>query len=78
MLVKLGVDFENAARKWWDGGGRELWESIAERSDASSTIVEQSIAESWIEQARTIAGWDDGPDYAPHPIRIAQLEEDDL
>jgi hypothetical protein len=78
MLVKLGVDFENGAELWWESGGRELWASIAEESDASSTVVDDSIARSWITQAEAIPGWFDGPDYAPHPIRLAQVEDDDV
>jgi hypothetical protein len=77
MLIRLGVDFENAAREWWDGGGRELWESIAEAADASSIVVDEAIARSWIAQASTLPGWHGGPEFAPHPIRLIDLDPDE-
>lgn len=78
VLVRLGIDFENTARHWWDGGGRELWESIAESPDASKVVVDGSIARSWIDQASQIPGWNDGPEYAPHPVRMSDVDPDDI
>lgn len=78
MLVKLGIDFENTARHWWESGGRELWTSIAEAPDASKTIVEESIAKSWMAQAAEIPGWFDGPEHAPHPVHLSPLAEDEF
>jgi hypothetical protein len=78
MLVKLGIDFENTAQGWWDEGGRDLWTSLAEEADASSTVVDESIAKSWLEQAQAIPGWYDGPEYAPHPICMSQLDPDEI
>jgi len=77
MLVRLGIDFENPARNWWEEGGSELWESIAESADASSIVVDDSIAKSWLDQAASIPGWDGGPEYAPHPIRMLSLDPDE-
>ena len=34
-MVKLVIDFECPALDWWKGGGRELWESVAEGFDIS-------------------------------------------
>ena len=29
-LVRLAVDFEFASRTWWEAGGDDLWQGIAE------------------------------------------------
>jgi hypothetical protein len=78
VLVRLGIDFENPARVWWDEGGRELWESIAESADASKVVVDQSIAQSWLQEASKLPGWNDGPEYAPHPVRLSDVDPDDV
>jgi hypothetical protein len=77
ILVRLGIDYENPATLWWESGGRELWEGIAEDAEASSIVVEESIASSWLAEAEGIPGWSDGPDYAPHPIRLTPVDEDE-
>lgn len=76
-FVKLAVDFENPAADWWNGGGSELWESIAEAADAASVIVEGSIADSWLAEAARIEGWSGGPEYAPHPIARRDVDPDE-
>ncbi|CAG0995621.1 hypothetical protein MYXO_02667 [Myxococcaceae bacterium] len=76
-MVKLRIDFEFPSRGWWESGGQELWEGIAESADASSVIVDENLAESWIAEARRLPGWDDGHEYAPHPVRVTALEEED-
>jgi len=77
ILVRLGIDYENPATLWWESGGRELWEGIAEDPDAGSIVVEESIARSWLAEAETLPGWNDGPEYAPHPICLSEVEEDE-
>lgn len=77
MLVRLAIDYENDAPAWWNGGGRELWESIAEDADASSVVVEESIARSWLDQAAALPGWDAGPEYAPHPVAQSIVADDE-
>jgi hypothetical protein len=77
MLVRLAIDFENPATKWWDGGGRDLWESLAEGFDTSTIVLEESLAHSWLEQARKIPGWDDGPEYAPFPVALRDVDPDE-
>lgn len=78
VLVRLAIDYENPARIWWDEGGRELWESIAESADASKVTVDESIAQSWLQEASKLPGWNDGPEYAPHPVRLSALDPDDV
>jgi hypothetical protein len=68
MLVRLAIDFENTAENWWDAGGRDLWEGLAEAPDASQVVVDAELARSWLAQASAIPGWDDGPEFAPHPV----------
>ncbi len=77
-VVRLAVDFEHASRTWWDNGGEELWQGISEGFDGSSVVVDDDLAASWLAAAREIAGWSDGPDYAPHPITCRPVEEDEI
>ena len=76
-MVKLRIDFEFPSRLWWESGGQDLWDGIAEGFDGSSVVVDESVAESWIAEAELIPGWDDGHEYAPHPVLMAPLEEED-
>ena len=76
-LVRLSIDFENPAEQWWESGGRDLWESLAEEADASAIVVEDSIARSWLTQAAEIPGWHDGPEYAPHPVCTSDVADDE-
>ncbi len=72
-MVRLAIDFENPSPEWWDGGGRELWESILEGFDGSDVLLEESIAQSWIAEAAKLPGWAGGREFAPHPIRVKQV-----
>jgi hypothetical protein len=76
-MVRLSIDFEFPSRAWWENGGQELWDGIAEGFDGSHVVMDENLATSWLSQARAIAGWDAGSEYSPHPIRLTQLEEDD-
>ena len=76
-MKKLAIDFEFSSRLWWENGGQELWEAVTEGFDGSGVVVEDNLAESWLAQARTISGWDDGAEYAPHPVRISEIDEEE-
>ena len=76
-MVRLSVDFEWPARAWWEQGGQELWDGIAEGFDGSSLVLDESLAESWLAEARKLPGWDEGPDYAPHPIAVLPVADDE-
>ncbi len=76
-MVRLSVDFEHPSRTWWESGGQELWDGIAEDLDGSSVVLDDSVAESWLAEARKIPGWDGGPDYAPHPIVVRAVADDE-
>lgn len=76
-MIRLSIDFEFPSRTWWEKGGSELWEGIAEARDAPSVVVDQALAASWLEQASQVPGWSDGPDYAPHPINASPVADDE-
>lgn len=76
-LVRLAIDFENTSREWWDAGGRELWEGIVGDSGESSVILEEHLAASWVAEAERIPGWSAGHEYAPHPIAVREVGEDE-
>jgi hypothetical protein len=76
-MVRLAVDFENPGRLWWESGGRDLWEGLLEGFDTSSVVVDRSIADSWLAEAGRLPGWDGGPEWAPHPICIKSIDEDE-
>jgi probable phosphoglycerate mutase len=68
-VVRLAVDFEFPSREWWENGGRELWEGVAEGADAAKVIVDEDLARSWLAQAARIEGWNAGAEYAPRGAR---------
>jgi hypothetical protein len=76
-MVKLQIDFEHASRTWWEAGGQDLWDGIIEEAGASSVVVDEDLAASWLAQASAIEGWSDGPEFAPNPIAARSLAEDD-
>ncbi len=76
-MVRLTIDFENPATEWWENGGRALWEAVGEGFETSAALVERTIAESWIEQASQLPGWDSGPAHSPHPVRLVEVDEDE-
>ncbi len=75
-MIRLSVDFEHSSRTWWENGGQALWDGISEAFEENAIILDDTLAESWLAQARMIAGWDAGPEYAPHPINAAPADED--
>ena len=76
-MVRLGVDYENRAALWWDSGGRDLWESLLEGFDNNEVILDEPVAESVLARCAEIPGWNDGPEYAPHPICVKPIDEDE-
>jgi hypothetical protein len=77
-VVRLTIDFENPGTEWWESGGRDMWESILEGFDNNSAVLDRSLAESWVAQASRLPGWDGGPEHSPHPIRIDDVDEDEV
>ena len=76
-MVRLAIDFENPGKQWWESGGRDLWDALIEGFDNNAVVLEQGLAESWLTQAAAIPGWTGGPEWAPHPVRIKQINEDE-
>jgi len=76
-MVRLAIDFEFPSRSWWENGGQELWDALTEAFDGSGVAVDDDLANSWLAQAREIDGWDAGAEYAPHPIRLSPVDEDE-
>ncbi len=78
-MIKLAIDFEHPSRLWWESGGQELWDGIAQDSGESSVVVEEAIAHSWLAQAAALPGWDGaGHEYAPHPVRSEPADPEDM
>lgn len=77
MLLRLAIDYEHPSRRWWESGGQELWDAILESPGANDVVLDQSLAESWVAQAAGIEGWDDGPDYAPHPVTVQPVDAEE-
>jgi len=75
MLIRLSIDFEHAGRRWWENGGRELWEAILEPGERDA-VLDEALARSWLAQAAAIEGWRDGPDHAPHPVTARPVDDD--
>ena len=76
-MKKLSIDFEFPSRTWWESGGQDLWDAVAEGFDGSSIVVDDDLAASWMEQARALPGWAEGHEYAPHPVRLGELDPDE-
>ena len=76
-MVRLAIDFENPGEEWWESGGRDLWEALIEGFDNNDVLLEQGLADSWLAQAAAIAGWEGGAEWAPHPICIKSIDEDE-
>jgi len=76
-MVRIAIDFECPSERWLGAGGRDLWDSVAEGFDNASVVLDRALAESVLAQAASIPGWDDGPEYAPHPLRLEEIDEDE-
>jgi hypothetical protein len=76
-MVRLAIDYEFPSRTWWENGGQELWDGLTEAFDGGGVVVDDHLAASWLAQAEQIEGWNEGADYAPHPIRQAPVDEDE-
>jgi hypothetical protein len=40
-------------------------------------VLDESVAQSVLVRAAAIPGWDDGPEYAPHPLIVKPVDEDE-
>ena len=76
-MVRLCIDFENPGSEWWQGGGRDLWESVVEGFDNNNALLDRALAESWLAQAERLPGWNGGPEHSAHPVRLVEIDEDE-
>jgi len=76
VLVRLAIDYEHAGRRWWEGGGQDLWDALLESPGDKDVVVDEAVAHSWVAQAEAIEGWNDGPEYAPHPVVVQGIDAD--
>ncbi|MEE2665772.1 MAG: hypothetical protein VX681_16785 [Myxococcota bacterium] len=76
-MIRLSIDFECSAEEWWENGGRDLWESLAEGFDNNDVLLDEPIAQSVMAQAAQLPGWESGHDHAPHPLRLEDVDEDE-
>ena len=54
-MVRLAIDFEFPSREWWENGGQQLWEALAESADAAKVIVDDDLAASWLARKRAVS-----------------------
>jgi len=76
-MIRLSIDFENPSPEWWENGGRDLWDALIEGFDNNDVVLDASLAKSWLGQASSLQGWQGGPEFAPHPICIKSIDEDE-
>ena len=72
-MVRLCIDFENPSPEWWQSGGRELWESVVEGFDNNDALLDRALAESWLEQAGRLPGWDGGPEIKQNGLVVLMI-----
>lgn len=74
----LAVDEEYGLETWWDAARNVADLAFAEmlaRIDGSTgadALVTVAQADAFLAIARTLPGWNGGPDHAPHPIFVTE------
>lgn len=76
-MIRLSIDYECPAPEWWESGGRDLWESVVDHPDDGSVVLDRAVADSVLAQAAQLPGWSGGHEFAPHPLRLIELDEDE-
>lgn len=82
MIVR--VDYENNAEQWWDAarlavhaGNRppqwHIFEPLFNYKEQVSCLQEE--AEAFFDWAEQFDGYNDGPEFAPHPFAINDDED---
>lgn len=72
----VGTDWENGDEDWWDAANTAtnapaVWQAAA---SADPIVVTADEAEQIIAWAETLPGWDEGPEFAPHPLVVYQYD----
>ena len=77
-MLRIAIDFECPSPEWWESGGRDLWESLADGFGESSVVLDEGLAKSIMEQAASLPGWEGaGNEYSPHPLRCESADDDE-
>jgi hypothetical protein len=76
-MIRISIDFECPAKEWWASGGRDLWESVIEGFENNAVLLDESIADSIMQHAAGLPGWESGHEHAPHPLRLEDVDEDE-
>ncbi len=77
VAYRLSVDYENNS-DWWENGGQKLWELLNPHDPYKwNCYVTKSVLDGFMKRAEKIKGWSDGPAYAPHPILVQPLSQEE-
>jgi hypothetical protein len=74
MNYRITIDYENNAEKWWDGGGRELWEAFSGGKFRTEKITGVKEMMDFLIEVEKIPGWNTGPDHAKYPFCVFGAE----
>lgn len=70
----IAVDYKNSAERWWDAARNciALPLSIGDLivGDKDEVTLSEEDAAAALAWARSLPGWDGGPEYAPHPLTV--------
>lgn len=77
MTVRISVDWENAGEPWWCAvrASQSIPAAIRlllESDTADSVVVDGEAARAVRAWAEALPGWNDGPEYARHPLLFAE------
>lgn len=73
-IFVLMIDWENNAEEWWEAAGKnfDIFEPrISEwinKGSSPELLVSEEEGNKFLDAARTLPGWNDGPEYAPNPV----------
>lgn len=79
MIIRVMIDYENNAEKWWSNGGRKLWDKYEYARDRYDYLnFDEATAIQFMKEAEAIEGWNDpdAPPYAPFPLLYRTDEGD--
>ena len=79
--ARVVVDQENSAEEWWSTAREEVADATdavaalfaridAAAGDPAGVCCRSEDAEALIDWAADLPGWDDGPEYAMHPLLV--------
>ncbi len=78
-MARIQIDYENAAEAWWDaarqvasGCRNPTFTRLFNKLQNAQHEIECSVseAEEFLDVAKRLDGWADGPTYALNPVRV--------